>query len=146
MISAGQFPRSCHWLYNILFQSSIIEGDTRAGKWNNCSKILSSRLTPIIPHGNNNETSPIKLRYLVPIGWVTKWYLHSSGFPCPKFPFRAMHPNEHWNNIVYYKGINGSLAYAFISYLFSPSDNEDLICHAQTLTFSFLRIFLILLA
>lgn len=66
------------------------------------------------------------------------------GLPCPELPFTAMHPNEHGNNIVYYEEISCSLAYAFISYLFSPSDSEDPICHAQTLTVSFLRTFLIL--
>lgn len=53
-----------------------------------------------------------------------------SDCPCPELTFTTMHPKEHQNDIFCCKGINGILAYAFISYLFSLSDNEDLICHA----------------
>lgn len=53
-----------------------------------------------------------------------------SDCPCLELTFTAMHPNEHQKDILCSKGINGILADAFIFYLFSPSDNEDLICHA----------------
>lgn len=96
----------------------------------NHSRMVLSYLTPII-HLTVTRVKLHKLSlYWIPIGWIIDRAFICSDFS-PYYILRTQAcTSEHQSNILYYKGLNDTVAYAFIPCIFSPNDNRDLIYHA----------------